>query len=493
MARRKRRRNKKVNKVKNKVVSVNRNENENFTPNKNNFTSLGKDFYKKKNLPAVVVDSVNGTNGFDSTATYKFSGNNKGTGYKYVPPKKPDLCKKTFTELTAVGENLRPKLPPVDLQSEDVKLLKEIHSYKRVHESSAEADFIDTYIKTIPGIQCDAEENYYVRIGEKSSVLWSSHIDTVHNEEGYQEVVVTKDDMLVVDHTKENSGNCLGADDGAGMFIMFKMIEAGIPGLYVFHRNEESGADGSRYIASEEGRNAENLLEGIDFAIAFDRKDYDSVITHQYWYRTASDEFAKSFAKVVDIPKMGPDSTGVFTDTENYTSIVSECTNISVGYFRQHGPMESLDLRFIIYLKDQIIKNWDESKLVKKRDPAAKVYARNSRYGGYGGMYNDAYSGIYGDSQADYGNYDSGISKRYKEWWNGKSEDSEFEERDPEVCMAGYEEEEEEICDRNCLEKFCRTFPEVAAKYIDDYGLTVDDLEEMIYEQTGEIISLKNI
>ena len=46
---------------------------------------------------------------------------------------------------------------------------------------------------------------------------------------------------------------------------MREMILAGIPGLYVFHRNEESGGAGSDWIARETPWE----LHGIKAAIAF--------------------------------------------------------------------------------------------------------------------------------------------------------------------------------------------------------------------------------
>ena len=303
------------------------------------------------------------------------------SSFMNVEKSKPDLTKRTFSQLTHLTPKERPKLNPVDRESEDIKTLLDIHSYMRVDQSETEYDFIEKYILTIPGIHKDEMENYYVRIGEDSKVLWSAHIDTVHRMEGRQKIAITKDDLLVIDHKNEKHSNCLGADDGAGMFILFELIKAEIPGLYIFHRNEEHGSTGSKYIASNQGKY--NLLHDIDYAIAFDRKGYSSIITHQMYENTASENFAESFREILKINSLYPDDTGIFTDTANYCYDVSECTNISVGYFNEHGPSECLDLRFLIHLKNQIIENWDESQLVKHRDKNTffyDIYAGNSNY-----------------------------------------------------------------------------------------------------------------
>jgi hypothetical protein len=44
--------------------------------------------------------------------------------------------------------------------------------------------------------------------------------------------------------------------------------------------------------------------------------------------------------------QLEPDSTGSYTDSNEYAPIVSECTNISVGYFNQHTKNEVQDLDY---------------------------------------------------------------------------------------------------------------------------------------------------
>tara|TARA_R110000782_G_scaffold147143_1_gene239926 strand:- start:31 stop:579 length:549 start_codon:yes stop_codon:yes gene_type:complete len=107
----------------------------------------------------------------------------------------------------------------------------------------------------------------------------------------------------------------------------------------------------------------------MDAVISFDRFGDTSIITHQMGMRTASDTFAKSFADALDMPQLTGDTGGSYTDSNEYVNVVSECTNISVGYYGQHGTNETQDLDYAEFLSESLI-NADWSKLVFKRDPS---------------------------------------------------------------------------------------------------------------------------
>jgi hypothetical protein len=161
----------------------------------------------------------------------------------------------------------------------------------------------------------------------------------------------------------------LGADDGAGLWIMLGMIAARRPGLYLFHRGEEEGCLGSRWIQ----HHTPELLKDIDGAIAFDRAGLGDVITHQSYGRTCSDAFAASLASALNQLngdfRYASDDTGVYTDTNEYAGLVPECTNLSVGYQRQHGPRETLDVAHCEKLLAAMLE-LDVSRLVIERDPS---------------------------------------------------------------------------------------------------------------------------
>jgi hypothetical protein len=85
--------------------------------------------------------------------------------------------------------------------------------------------------------------------------------------------------------------------------------------------------------------------------------------------RTASDAFAKSFADALNMPQLKADDGGSYTDSNEYSLLIPECTNISVGYYGQHGVNETQDLEYLDMLIDHLISA-DWSKLVFKRDPS---------------------------------------------------------------------------------------------------------------------------
>ena len=244
-----------------------------------------------------------------------------------------------------------------DQLSELEKELCTMMTYCRPAFSATEEQFIADYIDVLPNVKTDGYGNRLVIVGNNPTVLFSCHTDTVHRIEGKHRVLIDPNSPKIA--YSENA-NCLGADDTTGCFLARNMILSGIPGLYVFHRAEEVGGRGSAWLTY----NTPDVVKNITHAIAFDRKDYTHVITHQGG-RCCSDEFAKDLSTRLGLD-FAPNSHGVFTDTANYTDLVGECTNLSVGYHAQHTHNEVQDITFAIQLLNALLDvNWD--KLVSKR------------------------------------------------------------------------------------------------------------------------------
>lgn len=166
----------------------------------------------------------------------------------------------------------------------------------------------------------------------------------------------------------ENS--TLGADDKVGVFLCLKMILEKIPGLYAFHIGEECGGIGSLFLT----KNHKQRFEKIKRAIAFDRAGYTDVIEHQRGGRCCSTEFGKALAELLNtnMPKFEKYNAGIhgsFTDTANYRDIIPECTNISVGYFNQHGVNEHLDYVWLMHILLPAVLKADFNSLPTVRDP----------------------------------------------------------------------------------------------------------------------------
>lgn len=247
--------------------------------------------------------------------------------------------------------------------ADSIRDLKDMLAYKRRAGSRAERLFIRRFLLPL-GVRLDKAGNLLKTVGDNPhGIAWSCHTDSVHREGGRQKLA-WRDAELIVDPLSKS--NCLGADDAAGVWLCRELILAGIPGLYLFHRGEESGGKGSSWLA----KNRPQVLQGIRAVIALDRRGTTDVITRQAGGRCASDAFADSLAaQLGGAYRKCP--YGVFTDSANYTGLVGECTNLSVGYAHEHTPNESLDVPHLVGLRDKLVR-LDQSALVIQRKPGEK-------------------------------------------------------------------------------------------------------------------------
>lgn len=243
--------------------------------------------------------------------------------------------------------------------------------YKRPEGSETQKQFCRRFLMPTFG-RPDRHGNYIHIVGDRPNLCFTAHHDTVHKTAGMQNVVVTNDVVSVAD---SKVSSCLGADCTTGVWLILGMIEAGIEGVYVVHAAEEVGCKGSAALVKDKP----DWLSYIDAVISFDRYGDKSVITHQMGMRTASDEFASSFADALNMPQLQADSGGSYTDSNEYANVVSECTNISVGYYGQHGVNETQDLDFADTLLTALIQA-DWSRLVFTRNPEVVEYESEYYY-----------------------------------------------------------------------------------------------------------------
>lgn len=282
-------------------------------------------------------------------------------------------------------------------------------AYRRPQGSRYQQKFCRRFLEPVFG-KPDMHGNYYMVIGDKPRVAFMAHHDTVHRTDGRQNVLIDGDFVKVA-----GNSNCLGADCTTGVYIMLRMIEAGVQGVYVVHASEEIGCLGAAALVKD----FPSWINHVDFAISFDRMGYDSIITHQTAMRTCSDEFARSLADILDLDyKL--DDTGVYTDSNEYVDFIAECTNISVGYFSQHTSKERQDLAFLEALIQSLCEA-DWSQLVKKRvagtqEYASYLYSRKPRggWGNYYGRYDDW------EDEKDFGDFRRPVSSMdyYDDPWS---------------------------------------------------------------------------
>jgi hypothetical protein len=214
-------------------------------------------------------------------------------------------------------------------------------------------------------IQRDSWGNYFLKIGE-SKTVFASHLDTACKDQ------VDVQHRIQGNIIKTDGKSVLGADDKAGVTVLLYLIEKKIPGLYYFFIGEEVGCIGSGNASNDE------LFKKYDRIISFDRRGTDSIITHQSSLRCCSNGFAERLCG--ELNRSGfyfkIDETGVYTDSAEFTSVIPECTNISVGYYKEHTHQEHQDidhLRKLCRAAAQV--DWE--KLPTIRDASSKEYIYN--------------------------------------------------------------------------------------------------------------------
>ncbi len=234
--------------------------------------------------------------------------------------------------------------------------------YRRPAWSSTEEEFITRFIDPVPGIYSDWYGNR-ILTHPTSRVMISCHTDTVHKSAGHQRVKHRKGIAKL--SRFESESNCLGADDTAGIYAALRMIEAGVPATFVFHRAEEIGGRGSSWLADHYA----DWLREFDICLALDRRGTQDIIIEQWRGETASVEFALSLADQLGMSHRPAD--GLFTDSANYARLIPECSNISVGYYNEHSRDERLDT---VYLENliQSLCNVDWDCVMVERDPTVE-------------------------------------------------------------------------------------------------------------------------
>ncbi len=253
----------------------------------------------------------------------------------------------------------------MDIRKKFLKLTKRTYPYGTENQ----------LISFLPsGYFTDKHGNYYYEIGQ-ARTAFTCHLDTACKTQ------VTVNHRIEKNIVSTDGTSILGADDKAGMTVMMYMIEKRIPGLYCFFVGEEVGCIGSGKASDDD------YFLNYDRMISFDRRGTKSIITYQSSKRCCSDDFAKELANRLNRygMSMEPDDTGVYTDSAEFISVIPECTNISVGYYKEHTILEHQDIDHLIKLCIAVTKiDWET--LPVTRDPKKieyKSYSYNKNYGNY--------------------------------------------------------------------------------------------------------------
>jgi hypothetical protein len=343
--------------------------------------------------------------------------------------------------------------------------------WKRPEGSDTQAWWCKHYLEPVMG-KPDVDGNYIKIVYDPLNTaiypknVFTAHHDTVHYTEGSQVVLRNGDEVYTP------NSDCLGADCTTGCWLILGMIEAKVPGIYVIHAGEEIGCVGSSALVKRHP----DWLSDAKAVISFDRKGTNSIITHQMGARTCSDDFAKSLSAALNMTQLKPDSTGSYTDSNEYRYTVDECTNVSVGYYGQHTKLETQNVFFAYQLLDALIKA-DWSKLVYVRDHKAAydydtafVYGRRSR--GWGSSL---------DWDEDWDNtYTEKVKTGYRDVNNWDDEDEQPYHKDYTSTFRS---------NVNNLQDIVKDFPEEIADILDDWGVEAEWLYnqlEVLYDERME-------
>lgn len=261
----------------------------------------------------------------------------------------------------------------------DAKLVT-ILAWPRKHNSASEASFqvwLGDELAKHGTVMKHEEGALSVEIkradSKNSTTLFSCHTDTIDplvpdaNDPLAKKKLTYDPNFGLIALDNLSVGSSLGADDGAGIWIMLGMLEAKVPGVYLFHRGEECGGVSAKAIAAKEAK----WIATFEACVAFDRGHTGDVVTHQGGMECASPKFAGKLCTLLN--DMGfdyaPSTGGTYTDNKEYRRIIAEVVNVSVGYESQHGRQETLDYAHLAALRVACIKlDWDALPI--DRDPA---------------------------------------------------------------------------------------------------------------------------
>ena len=163
-----------------------------------------------------------------------------------------------------------------------------------------------------------------------------AHIDTVHKQKPNKKDIVQVGDVL------SNTKGGLGADDRAGVYALLQLKD--LPYNLLFTNYEETGGIGVKQVIHD----LPELLSANTCFIEIDRKGTG----HYVDYVGAEQDFLNLFET-----RGLTNEFGSYSDIYDLSSeLAIASVNLACGYYDQHTPMESLNLKelqaVIDFLKD---------------------------------------------------------------------------------------------------------------------------------------------
>lgn len=263
----------------------------------------------------------------------------------------------------------------------DVTNILTILSTQRKAGSREEETFVTKHILPLANhpnatqFNQDSYGNVFVEVCGGSDKLFTAHTDMIVIPNTQQKVLYDANLMLAY-----TDGCTLGADDGAGVWLLMEMLDAGVPCWLAFFRAEEVGGLGSSFAAKD---NPE-FFKSFTHCISFDRRGTSDIITHQSFGRCCSDALAEHLSSALNEHGLDyePCDGGIFTDSANFTDLIAECLNVATGYNFEHHDTEELDVDHLLRLRDAIVKI-DWTTMPVKREPGEDDFKYNHSWPNY--------------------------------------------------------------------------------------------------------------
>lgn len=163
---------------------------------------------------------------------------------------------------------------------------------------------------------------------DKSKTLFCAHVDTVEarGKEGTFKIEITEKGIVRSVGRKE----IMGVDDGAGVAMLVSLLQANVPGMYLFTHGEECGGNPMR------GSILDPLArEPYDRCIAFDRRGDEDIVADQASGILASEAFVTELAIRLNMGHKW--AIGSYTDSSEFKGKIKEIVNVSIGYDANHS------------------------------------------------------------------------------------------------------------------------------------------------------------
>lgn len=325
----------------------------------------------------------------------------KWTATTPAPPAPTPPAPASAQPPAVVAKGMTISEPDYDIPENPDSLILRILTKPRSHDTPTERMFNQFVRGQLLGANLTVYdlpmEQFYVQVldkdGKVNDVMFACHMDSVDTAKDILDKKLMYDTNF--GHlflANDSPGSCLGADDGAGVWMLLKMIGRKVPGTYVFHRGEECGGLGAKAIATGH----KEWLKTFNLVVEFDRKGTSDIVTHQRG-RTecASKKFSERLAEVMNDKglSMKPTDSGVYTDCFEYRKFINEGINIAVGYESAHTHKEELNYAYLCALLEAVcLVDWSALPVDRDASKATDSYSYGGWRGrsrGYGGFHTD--------------------------------------------------------------------------------------------------------